>query len=164
MNKIYSDTLSILGSNIYDMRHYLGKTIIGMSQYLDYNRNLLTKLENGTHNIKYFTLLHFAEIFDLNFPRLFEAGIISKAYEHHHSIYPYQCDNFLLTYMENYTFHIRQENIKHFQIYTKTGINEAYLSKLFSGKVDNPTIGTLATLAKAINMELNTLFSRRERY
>lgn len=39
----------------------------------------------------------------------------------------------------------------------KCGVSEATLSKLFSGKADNPTIGTLCDIATAMEMEIRAV-------
>jgi len=57
---------------------------------------------------------------------------------------------YLRTNRENAGFSLRQ-------VETMTGLSNAYISQLETGKVTNPTVATLRALARAVNVDLHAL-------
>lgn len=149
------DLFLVLGQNIRRARERKNLDIKELANRIHYDRVCLSRMEYGEQNITYKTAIKIAAELDVSFPALFSRNYLSVDTE------GFREDNFLLVFIENIKRELKVNGMLQTHIYIECGIQESSISRLLSGKIKNPTLGTLCKIASAVtDGNMTRLFSR----
>ena len=150
-----SESILIFGQNIRKTRERINLDIRELAEKAAYDRNDLSRLEYGEQNISYKTAVNLAKTLNVPFQQLFSRNFTVNNKEE------FCEDDFLMIYIENVKRELKKRGMTQAHIYVECGIQEAMVSRLFTGKNMNPTINTLGLIASAVSDgDLKKLFSR----
>ena len=158
LQKNSSEVLKVLGSNIRIVRTNKKLDLQQLSKLADYDRGCLSRLENGEGNPNYLTIIKVAKTLGVWFPSLF-----SRNFDYQQTcveINWLRDDDFLFVFIENYNKRLKQLQREQKQVFIDTEISEAAISRFLNKKNNNPRLKTLELLAKAVDMDLEILFTR----
>lgn len=156
-----SEILLVFGSNIRKSREMKGYTISDLATSIHYDRNCLSSLEYGEHNIEYITALNLARKLNVSFPALFSRNYLAGlACESLNVSNNFTEDDYLLVFIENFQKIMKSKQIKQIEIYGATNIQPALISRIIHRKALNPTIKTLYAMAYTVDVEMCKLFLR----
>ena len=138
------EALLVFGQNIRKTREMRNLDISELASLVHYDRVCLSRLEYGEHNVSYMTAIKLAKELNISFPSLF-----SRNYK----VEDAECfceDNFLMVFIENTKRELKMKGMIQTRIYIECGVQEASISRLFNGKMKNPTLNTLCKIATVV--------------
>lgn len=149
-----SENILIFGQNINIARKRKNLDICELSLKAHYDRNNLSQLKYGEHNISYKAAINIARALNVSFPQLFSRNFFNESERIFFE------DDFLRVYSENIKRELKMRGIIQSHIYIESGIQEASVSRILNGKNKNPTLQTLSLIAGVVDNDLTNLFSR----
>lgn len=151
------EILLVFGQNIKKAREKQDLDIRELASRAGYDRNCLSQLEYGEHNITYKTAMKLAKELNVSFPTLFSRNYFTN---NRNDFYE---DDFLMIFVENLKRELKSKSMMQVQIYIKCGVQESVLSRILNGKTKNPTLETLCKIAAGVtDGDMNKLFLRNE--
>ena len=159
-NERSQTALHILGNNIKAFREQEGKSCKNFAEDIAYHRLDLANLEYGIKDIKLSTAVKIAEKLDIPLPYLFSDIFISEYLTMNVERRPgYTEDNFLFVFSQNLKECLGTKGAQA-ELCAAVEMDASNVSKILNGKMKNPCIATLDTLAEGVGKELSVLFSR----
>ena len=145
----------IFGENICNIRKHCDLTVTALAQKAKYNRQGITKLENGDGDISYETALKLAKALNVDFPSLFFR--ISDISE----ISNYIETDYLNIFIENIRRILKEKSKTQYSITALTGMDAGDFNRVLTRKAI-PRISMLERIAGAFGKNLADLFVRGE--
>ena len=151
------EILLVFGQNVKKARQKQNLDIRELASRAKYDRNCLSQLEYGEHNITYKTAVKLAKELNTSFPALFSRNYLTNSGDE------FCEDDFLMVFIENLKRELELKGMMQVQIYIGCGVQESVISRILSGKTDNPTLDTLCKIATGVtDGDMTRLFSRDE--
>lgn len=163
MREVISEVtlLKILGQNLKKARDYHQYSIKEVAGLVSYDRHCLSSLERGEKSVKINTVIKLAKALDVSLPGLFSRNFhIQKQKEYSCFSGAFMPDQYMIVYVENLKNILNKTNHFQYSIYSTSGIDASIISKIITGKYENPTVSTLTKIANSIHMELSYMFIR----
>lgn len=89
------------------------------------------------------------------FPALFSRNYLTNSGD------VFREDDFLMVFVENLKRELKSKGMMQVQIYIECGVQDSVISRILSGKTDNPTVATLCKIATGVtDGNMARLFSR----
>lgn len=151
------EELKIFGNNIRRKRESLNQTLLWLSEQSDYNRNSLSTIELGEHDILLSTSIKIARALNMSFVELLvrNCSISDKKFIE---------DDFYFIFCENIERKMKKMYINQNYFHSKINMEAPNVNRILNRKINDPQLGTLLKMAKAVAPNhINSMFERSEK-
>lgn len=143
----------IFGNNVRRVRENKRITLSKLAKMTKYNRQALSKVENGEQNIGFNNAVKIAKVLDVHFPLLFSSDFDLNNYER------YLEDNYLLIFTDNIRLLLEMKSKFQNSIYPELGMDPGYFNRIINHKTV-PKLNTVIAISKFLKIELKDLLRR----
>ena len=149
--KRVDDELKIFGENLFTLICQKNWTVKRAASELDYGRNDLSAIINGTKNFQLKTAVRFAERLNVSLSLMFSRQFDNEIYR---TRFIYVDASYIDVFCEN----LRAYSFKR----TIIELDSSTMSKIMNGRYRNPTIKTLSVISSDVGIPLAELLKTTE--
>ena len=150
--------LRVLGSNLAAGRLYRGLTLAQLAARSGYDREELSALESGRHDLRLASAVRLARALDADLPAL-----CSRFFQEHPDRHPFAEAELTVIFGSNVRRLLSEKGLRQTALQARAGLDPSTVSRLLRGKIPNPRMTTLHRIARAVGCELCVLMRRQER-
>ena len=150
--------LRVLGSNLSAGRLRRGMTLAQLAARSGYDREELSALEHGEHDLRLESAVRIARALDADLPAL-----CSRLFQEQPEQRPFAETELTVVFGSNVRRLLYEKGLRQTALQARAGLDPSTVSRLLRGKIQNPRMTTLHRVARAVGCELYLLMRRQER-
>lgn len=151
------DFLRVLGSNLRAGRLQRGMTLLQLAACSGYDREELSSLEDGAHDLRFESALSLCRALNLELP-----AVCGRFFQEQPEKKPFSEADLLPIFAANVRRVLSQKGLRQAALQARVGLDPSTVSKLLNGRLKNPRMTTLYRIARSVECELENLMRRRE--
>ena len=152
--------LQVFGGNLNFIRSQEGLTVKQFAEKIGYDRVYSGRLLSGKQNIKLSTAIRIARNTGYSLSALFNSCFIDD-FEYREGR-GFEEINYLKSYLKLANQKMSSGRISQNEIAMTTDRDKAEISRILSGKINDPTIRTLSVISKAMNSSLSDMLRKED--
>jgi len=156
MKESCKDFFRVYGMNMRITREFRGLTLQQLAEISGYNREDLSTLENGEHDIYMKNSIKIAKVLDIDYPMFFSRSFIDGDKENQSFIQ----DDFLSIFAENVHRELKMKHRNQTSLQVGEHLDASTISRLLNQRNDNPVVSTLHRIAKSLDKDIESLLRR----
>ena len=156
MQESCKDFLRVYGMNVRITREFRGLTLQQLAKTSGYNREDLSTLENGEHDIYMKNSIKIAKALDVHYPMFFSRRFIDGDKENRSFIK----EDFLSIFAENVRRELKMKHRNQLSLQVGEHLDASTISRLLNQRTGNPAISTLHRIAKSLDKDIESLLRR----
>jgi transcriptional regulator with XRE-family HTH domain len=154
LDELIKKEIEVFGRNIRRARENKNKSLLWLSEKAVYNRNSLSTLEEGEHDLLLSTAISIARALDIDF-----AELLSRNCDFDNS--KFQDENIYSIFSSNVKRKMNHRTQSYF--HSIINIEAPNVNRIINMKIKDPKLGTLLKLAKVLEENnIKSMFKRKE--